>query len=313
MDDARVVASGLRFPEGPVALDDGSVLCVELAGRTLSRVAPDGEIEVVSELGGSPNGAAVGPDGAVYVCNSGGFVFREVMGLTVPQGEHGETEPDGYTGGRIQRVDLTTGASSDLYTHCDGHALRGPNDLVFDGAGGFWFTDHGKRRRRDEDRGGLYYAAADGSSVREVVYPLDAPNGIGLSPDGRRLYVAETHAGRLWAWDLAGPGELAAAPSAGLGDGRTLVTGLPGMQLLDSLAVEEGGAVCVATLVAGGISVVTPEGGVSFVALEGELADPLVTNLCFGGDDRRTAFVTLSGTGRLVAGTWPRPGLHLAY
>src|SRR5207249_10158943 len=56
----------------------------------------------------------------------------------------------------------------------------------------FWFTDLGKTRARDADRGAVYYANADGSSIREAIFPLERPNGIGLSPDGRTLYVVET-------------------------------------------------------------------------------------------------------------------------
>jgi gluconolactonase len=306
-ENAQVVASGLGFPEGPVALPDGSVLCVELRNGRLVRVAEDGAVDVVADLGGSPNGAAIGPDGAVYVCNSGGFCFIDI-GFVVPQTPEGVTQPDDYIGGRIQRVDLETGEWTDLYTEVDGHGLRGPNDLVFDSDGGFWFTDHGKRRARDEDRGGLYYARPDGSSVTEVVYPLEAPNGVGLSPDGRRLYVAETHTGRLWAWELSGPGQL-----AGTANDRTLVAGLPGMQLFDSLGVEAGGNVCVATLVNGGISVISPEGEVEHLPADGELFDPLVTNICFGGPDHTTAWITLSGSGRLLRCDWPRPGLTLAF
>jgi gluconolactonase len=307
-ESAQVVATGLGFPEGPVALPDGSVLFVELRHGRLRRLGDDGTVDTVAELGGSPNGAAIGPDGAVYVCNSGGFCFMDLGPIAVPQTPEGVTQPDDYIGGRIQRVDLATGEWTDLYTQVDGHGLRGPNDLVFDEGGGFWFTDHGKRRARDEDRGGLYYARPDGSSVTEAVYPLEAPNGVGLSPDGRRLYVAETHTGRLWAWELSGPGQLAGGPND-----RTLVAGLPGMQLFDSLAVEEGGNVCVATLVNGGISVISPEGDVEHVAADGDLFDPLVTNIAFGGPDRRTAWITLSGTGRLLRCDWPRPGLKLAF
>ncbi len=69
----EVVAEGLRFPEGPVAMADGSVLLVEIAGSALSRVHPDGTTEVVADCGGGPNGAAVGPDGDVWLCNNGGF------------------------------------------------------------------------------------------------------------------------------------------------------------------------------------------------------------------------------------------------
>ncbi|MEY2566425.1 MAG: gluconolactonase [Actinomycetota bacterium] len=311
MKDARIVTDGLRFPEGPVVLPDGSVIVVEINAGRVSRVTPDGTITVVAETGGGPNGAALGPDGKLYVCNDGGFAWTDLGFVLLPFGEHGVTEPDDYVSGSIQRVDIGTGVVETLYTECDGVTLKGPNDIVFDTSGGFWFTDHGKVRLREEDRGGVYYAAADGSSIREVIFPLHAPNGIGLSPDGARLYVAETHTGRLWAWDVTGPG--AVAKASPVGAGGTLVAGLPGYQLFDSLGVEADGNVCVATLAVGGISVISPDGDVEHVPLPEEFADGLTTNICWGGEDMRTAYVTLSGSGRLLTCEWPRPGLRLAY
>ena len=304
MSELRGIASGLQFPEGPIAMPDGSVLLVEIKRGTLSRVTPDGKISVVAHTGGGPNGAAIGPDGAAYICNNGGFEWHDLGGFTIPG-----NQPKDYIGGRIQRVDLTTGRVQDLYTECDGHPLRGPNDIVFDAAGGFWFTDHGKLRERDRDRTGVLYAKPDGSLIREVIFPLDAPNGIGLSPDGKRLYVAETHTGRVWSWNLKGPGEIDAAGTFGP-SGGSLLAGLPGFQLFDSLAVDSAGNVCVATLVNGGITVISPDGtSIEHVATP----DPLTTNICFGGADLRTAYITLSGTGRLVTMQWPRPGLRLNF
>lgn len=299
------IASGLEFPEGPVWMPDGSILCVELKRRTVTRVTPDGAVERFAEPGGSPNGLAIGPDGAGYVCNSGGWTFREVFGLTVTELHQA---PD-YSGGRIERVDLSTGEVTVLYRECDGHPLVGPNDLVFDAHGGMWFTDHGKIRDRERTHGGIYYATPDGCSIREVVYPLDSPNGIGLSPDGTRLYAAETHTGRVWAWDVTGAGEVEGTNPV-TGHGGELLCGLPGYQLFDSLAVDSGGHVVVATLVNGGLTVVSPDGSsVEHVALP----DLLVTNVCFGGPDQSTAFITMSGTGKLVSMLWPRPGLRLAF
>ena len=300
--DVRELASGLQFPEGPVALDDGSVLLVEIARGTLTRVGTDGSVEVVAELGGGPNGAALGPDGAMYITNNGGcFTWDEMLGFTLPG-----AVPPGWTGGSIQRVDLRTGAFTTLYTESSGRALRAPNDLVFDDHGGFWFTDHGVRLERSSDRTGIHYAKADGSGCEELIFPLDAPNGVGLSPDGARLYAAETHTGRVSYWNLSGPGTV--ARDNPIGHGGHLLAGLPGLQLLDSLAVDGEGWVCVGTLVNGGITAISPDGS---TVDHTPLPDPLVTNICFGGNDLRTAFCTLSATGQLVSFDWPRPGLRL--
>ena len=288
LDDVELVASGLVFPEGPVALPDGSVLVVEVRGGRLDRVDADGTVDVVAVCGGGPNGAAIGPDGAVYVCNNGG---------------HG----DAYVGGSIQRVDLGSGDVEIVHRSCDGYDLRGPNDLVFDDAGFFWFTDTGKFRARDRDRGGIYHASTDGSTIRAAIYPADAPNGIGLSPDGTTLYYAESVTGRLYGRAIVGAGEVEPAAEH---DATKLLCGLPGLQLFDSLAVDGDGNVCVATLLAeAAVTVVEPNGAwVQQLVLPDDFADPMPTNLCFGGDDGRTTYITLSETGRLVRCRWPELG-----
>lgn len=303
MADVRLeeVCGGLRFPEGPVAMADGSVILTEMFGHRLTRVAPDGTKTTVADIKGLPNGLALGPDGALYLCNNGGgFTPLEIGGLLYP----GEYDPDRYIGGRIQRVDMATGHVTDLYTHCGDVALRAPNDLVFDAHGGFWFTDHGIRHQRNADRTGIYYAKADGSYITEAVFPVDSPNGIGLSPAGDRVYWAETHTGRIYQREIASPGVLA-PPSAGV---PQMLCGLPGYQLLDSLAVDGDGNICVATLINGGVTVISPAGEViDFV----ETDDRITTNICFGGTDMRTAWITVSSTGRLLRMTWPREGLKL--
>lgn len=299
----QVIATGLAFPEGPVAMPDGSVLVVEIQGGWLLRVGPDGSKQRVAQLGGGPNGAALGPDGHCYICNNGGFSWRTDDGFTRPTGPAAD-----YDGGAIQRVNLATGAVENLYTQCEGVALHGPNDLVFDGDGGFWFTDFGKTYEDRMLRGAIYYARTDRQEIRRVAHPVLTPNGIGLSPDGKTLYMSETETSRLWSYPVTGRGQLGLAPWPSPNGGR-LVHGLAGYQRFDSMALEEGGNICVATLVNGGISVFSPAGEL----LEFHAApEGYCTNICFGGPQRRTAFITLSGYGQLFAAEWPRPGLALA-
>ncbi len=303
MSKQTILAERLKFPEGPIALVDGSVILVEIARGTLSRVW-DGRVEVIAELGGGPNGAAMGPDGRCYVCNNGGFVWVEHRGRLFP-GEQGAN----YSGGRIEAVDLTNGQVETLYTRCDGVPLKGPNDLVFDATGGFWFTDHGKTRARERDRTGVFYAHADGSFIREMIFPLEGPNGIGLSPKEDELYVAETPTGRVWAYELAAPGELK-GERRDRPDGGRLLPGHPGYYLFDSMAVDAEGNVCVATIVDGGITILSPQGAApSHVPCP----DALTTNICFGGENLRTAFITLSSIGQLISMPWPTAGLPLNF
>lgn len=301
--DAVDLASGLRFPEGPVAMPDGSVLVVEIERGTLTRIGLDGQRAVVAHLGGGPNGAAIGPDGRCYVCNNGGFAWTEdAFGLR----PHG-IAPD-YQTGSIQRVDLETGQVESVYDSSDKGPLNGPNDLVFDAAGGFYFTDFGKIRGRRLDRGAVFYASADGSAIREVAFPLLTPNGVALSPDGQVLYVSETEPARVWAFDLEAPGHVRKRPWPSPNGGR-LVAGFGGYERLDSMAVDQEGNICVAAIVSNGLFVITPSGTFRHVSLPGAYA----TNICFGGHDLRTAYVTLSGPGRVIAFPWATAGLRLNF
>ena len=301
--DMDVITDGLRFPEGPVWMLDGSVIVVEIEAGRITRVAPDGTKQLIAKPGGGPNGAAIGPDGKLYVCNNGGFGWIEEEGLLIPH----NTAPD-YSGGRIERVDIDTGKVEVLYHACDGFGLRGPNDIVFDNHGGFYFTDLGKGRDRDSDNGGVYYAKADGSKIVTFAYPLDNANGVGLSPDGKTLYVSETTRRDLLAFDIREPG--VAGPSPGLFPGRPIAS-FPARQWLDSLAVTADGHVCVGTLLdIPGIAMVdTNTGGYTDYPFD----DLLVTNICFGGADMQDAWITLSTTGRLAKVRWDRPGLRLPH
>jgi gluconolactonase len=139
-----------------------------------------------------------------------------------------------------------------------------------------------------------------------VIFPSYNPNGIGLSPDGKTLYAAETYTCRLTKFNVTAPGKVddSAGPA---GPGIPLFRPA-GYKFFDSLGIEECGNICVATIGECGISVVSPTGElVEFVATD----DIFTTNICWGGSDRMDAYITLSGSGRLVKTRWARPGLKL--
>jgi gluconolactonase len=302
----EVLGTGLGFTEGPVITDDGAVLVVDIDGGRVLKLA-DGQWEAAASPGGGPNGMALLTPTTAIVANNGGFLWTEVNGNRIPIDHPTHTnEPPGFSGGWIESIELSTGATTVLHDQCEGRPLRGPNDLVIDEVGGIWFTDHGKGRRQSVDRSGLYYIPPDGSTVIEKAFPLLGANGVGLSPDNRRVYVAETHTGRLWVWDLEAPGEIRpASGSLTVRHGGVCLLATP--YSFDSLGVEGDGRIAIGAL-GDGIVVVTPDGNeVDVHPISGDLA----TNIAFGGRDMRRAVITLSRSGRVIETTWPRPGLPL--
>ncbi len=301
MHPHQIIAEGLAFPEGPVVMDDGSIIVVEIAAGRITRVLADGRTQVIATPGGGPNGLALGPDGALYVCNNGGFEWSSMEGMMIP----GNAAAD-YAGGRIERIDIRTGKVERLYDACDGVPLSGPNDIVFDAHGGFWFTDLGKHHTHHTDHGGLFHARADGSGISCAVRGPNF-NGVGLSPSGTTVYAATTYERTILAFEITGPGAVEPSPLAAI-PGR-VVTSFPGHVLLDSLAIEADGRIAQATLVARpGICSVHPESGEQE---DFAFPDLLTTNIAFGGTDMMDAWVTLSTTGKLARCRWPRPGLRL--
>lgn len=287
----QVLATGFRFPEGPSVGRDGQVYVCELAGRRVSRAAPDGTTEVFADLGGSPNGSAFGPDGHLYVANGGGRWAAEAS----TGGKEGPADSPGL----VQRV-APDGTFSTLVAEIDGVPLNSPNDLCFDPEGGLWFTDP----RWPDEHGGvppgtICYTNLEGQAVRAHT-GLIFPNGLGVTDDGATLIVAESTTYLLHAFPILGPGRLGSPREfADLGEGA----------LPDGLCFDRDGRVLCAGHGAAAVFVFPPEGG----TLEERvvLGDKDVTNLCFGGPDMTTLYITESDSGRLVTLEWDTPGMVL--
>ena len=285
------VTRGLEFPEGPIAMGDGSVLVVEIEGGNLTRVSPDGTRTVVGRCGGGPNGAAIGPDGHAYVCNDGGLGFTTIDGIRQPF----ELAADNK-GGSIQRVDLTTGAVETVYTHCGDAPILSGNDIVFDTHGGFYFND--------TVAGVVYYGQPDGSSIHVAATGVQIPNGLGLSPDqDAALRVGDLHRSHRLLGRDRGRHAVGLLCRALLGGGPPRL-GRPGDR-------QRG------QRVRGRPAGVGDHRDLARRSRRGKVTvpehDPFVTNVCFGGADMRTAFITSSGLGRLYSTEWHCPGLRLNY
>jgi sugar lactone lactonase YvrE len=248
--DFTAVASGFCFLEAPRADRDGSVWFTDVVLGGLRRLLPDGRVD--EWLAGRRwiGGIVLNSDGAV-LCSGG----------------------DG-----IAWLDPASGASGMLLRAIDGKPVRGVNELLPDGSGGLFFgtadvaeAEHGGERGPSE----LFRLAADGK-VRQLCGGLTFSNGIGLSPDGRRLYFNDTFVG-TYACDLL--------PDGGLGK-RVL---LAEQRDCDGLAVDREGGIWIAGFQSGAITRLLPDGRV-----DRRVPLPVagVTSLCFGGADLRDLYVT---------------------
>jgi gluconolactonase len=304
----RCVTDGLAFPESPIACADGSVLVSEIAAGRITRVRPDGTTETVTETGGGPNGIGFLPDGRLVVCQNGGsrfgigpwpYDFDGCVQLFRPVGPPEDPVTPALqiveSDGRV--ITLTTEFMTRFGTRL---SLVRPSDVCVDDQGGFYVTDGGTVHGRSRSVTGLLYGTTDGD-LHEIVYPLEMPNGVALSPDGTSLYVAETRTRRIWDFELDSPGVVRRA--------RGLATVPSGGPLnvggADGLCVDRDGRILVATLGTGGVTVFSATGDL-LGAVPAD--DPMTTNMTLSADEQ-TLFMTLASTGRLVAVdnwlTWP--------
>jgi len=272
----KLFATGLKYPSGPIALADGSLVVVEIEGGDLTRLDRDGSRTVIAHCGGGPNGAALGPDGAFYVCNNGGLEFRWEHEVRRPVALHRDN-----TGGYLQRVDPASGELEVVFSHVGDRRLGSLNDIVFDRHGRCWFVD--------TTAGEILLADPSEGRIDTAIAGLEFPNGIDLSADGRLLYVTETYSGRLLRYDVSGR-ELGAATVVHTATGHGW----------DGIALDRAGRIWAANLEGSGVTVIAPDGAVERT-LTTPVYDPHVTNVCFGGPDLETTYLTSSGRGVVYA------------
>ncbi len=248
--EGTLLASNLGFPEGPVVMPDGSiVLCDGNIGELLRW---DGSgMSTFATTGGSPWGAVLGSDGAVYVTQGG----------NVP----GSGDMSAIPG--IQRVN-TDGSVELLASEIGGHTLAGPNDLAFGRDGRLWFTDSGTEqddRFPEEERApGRLFALGSGGAGEFLMERANVyPNGIAFDADGR-LYWTESMAHRVCRLDN---GEV--STFCQLSDGH----------VPDGMAFAQDGRLFVCTTISGGVTVLSAEGEVLEEISLGEHA----TNCIFDG------------------------------
>jgi gluconolactonase len=244
-----LLASGLGFPEGPVVMGDGRiVLCDGNTGDLLAY--RDGDVSGYARTGGSPWGAVLGTDGAIYVTQGG----------NVP----GSGDTSAVSGIQRARPD---GSVELLFSEVDGHTLYGPNDLAFGPDGRLYFTESGSEQdfRFDvRSPGRLFAVGADGAGEMLLQLPGVYPNGIAFD-SGRRLYWTESAMHRVCRLSNLGEPETFCQ----LSDGH----------VPDGMAFAADGRLFVATTISGGVTVVSPEGSVLSEITLGEHA----TNCIFDG------------------------------
>jgi gluconolactonase len=288
------LASGLMFPEGPAVGPDGTLYVTEIAGQRISKISDAGVVTTFAETGGGPNGAAFDSAGNLLICNNGGRWPTDV-----PSTKGAGPVENGS--GRIQMINAT-GAVNDFLFEIDGVPLNAPNDVCFDGNGGFYFTDPiwsglvgGER-----DAGPVCYVDTNGLATR-VAGGIGFPNGLGVRDDGRVLVVCESLTGALLSFQIEAPGVLSSTSKLNGMIGRRSVP--------DGFCFDASGRIIVAGHGSNNLFVLDGRDGRPIEVIE--LPEPGATNCCFGGTDFKTLYVTSSDHGYVYAIDWPVEGMQL--
>jgi gluconolactonase len=283
-DTPLETAATITFLEGPAVDADGNVFFSDITGNRILKMDAKGQVTVFRADSGRTNGNCFDAQGQLVSCEGG---------------EQG-------TGRRqMVRTDMKTGAVTVLTAKYEGKRYNSPNDVCIDTRGRIWFTDpyYGVDRSHLEmDVEGVYRIDSDGKVTRVLTQKeVQRPNGIAITPDDKTLYVIDSHPKpggnrKIWAFDVAGDGALSKQRLVyDFGKGR----GGDGMRLdmqgnlwvAAGISVKRGPGETLDN--PPGIYVISPQGTKLGMI---PVPENLITNLAFGGPQRKTLYITAGKT-----------------
>ena len=259
------------FLEGPVFDAAGNLYVTDIPFGRIFRIDARGEWEQVAQWDGEPNGAK----------------FLNERELLVTDYRNG-----------LMAVDIDSGSVRPYLDRRNSERFKGVNDLVFDSRGNLYFTDQGQTGLHDPS-GRLYRLRPDGR-LDLLLANVPSPNGVALSPDERVLYLAVTRGNQVWRVPLLDDGSVSKVSAFFTSYGPSGP---------DGLAVDESGRVIVANPGLGHAWVLNARAEPELVLRSG--AGASLTNVAFGGPDRRTLYCTESVTGSVLRATLDKPGLPI--
>lgn len=248
----QLVSSDFKFTEGPAADKEGNVYFTDQPNDKIMKWSVDGNISVFMDGTGRSNGMFFDNKGNLYTAAD---EKNQVL--------------------MIDRDKNVTVLVKDF----EGKRLNGPNDLWIDKKGGIYFTDpfykrdywsHSEKEIVEEN---VYYLSPDRKTVTVAVTGMTQPNGLIGTPDGKTLYIADIGARKTYSFKINSDGTLS---------DQTLFAEMGS----DGVTLDSKGNLY---LTGRGITVFNPKGEkIETIPVDA----PWTANLCFGGKDRKTLFIT---------------------